>query len=962
MIHLKTLGQAGLEDPLNPGALQLLGKSKPFALLCYLALASRPRFHRRDTLIALFWPDLDHEHSRASLRQTLRVIRGCLGADTIVNRGDEEIGLDVDSVHCDAIDFEGLCEAGEAERAMLLYAGDLLEGFHVVGAAPELAQWLDDERLRLRRRAGEMARRCAGHHLDQGDILDATRWARRALDLNPLDEPALRYLVQLLDRTGDRAGAIREYEIFAARLTQELEVGPATETRALIAAIRSRSVRARTPSASLPAAANEAKPPAPLLPAEAPPALRNRRWLIAGGIAVLSALIAFEAFSKPPAAAAVQPNLVAVMPWRVSGADSGLAYLREGMLDLLDATLTGERGLRSADPRTVLRAWHAVAPGVVAEVPLETALQVARRIGAGRVIQGAVVGNAEHLTLAVTEYLVARPGAPLVVSVTGTLDSLPRMIDHLSAELLAREAGVPGQLQGLTTWSLPVLRSYLEGRAAYRRGLYGEAAHDFDQALSLDSNFTLAALALAAGGLTQSNGEQIERGRFVAWRDSSRLSPPDRALLRAVVGPAYPGVSDERGYLEAREQAVALAPESPEAQYWRADSYFHHGRLLQLPDWSARALRGFERAIELDSNFAAPYQHLIELRLQLGDTIGVRSLAAGYFAMDSTGEYGDFLRWRVAVGLGDSTGLAALRARFDRISIESLYRIAGQAQVEGIALADAERAVASLTRQLVGTPNAWQAADAEEALRSNEGRPAASLEAAAAMISDTRRPLADRWFRVTDAIYGDGDSVAAAQAVAQLLLLAAPRSHMDATVADTQDVAACAVALWRLHRHEVQNVAAAIHLLRHRSPSYAGGIGVWMNACATILDAQFAVETGTPDSNRTRIRLDSLVNAGSTLRSPLRVAATLVLAGLDERRGNLRGALADVQRHENEYSPRYLSSQLLEEGRLAGLLGERRVAIHALQQYLALRFDPEPALRPKVDSVRAVLSELLRQR
>src|SRR2546428_3334174 len=36
----------------------------------------------------------DQEHARAALRQSLHVLRTALGADTLVSRGDEEIGLD----------------------------------------------------------------------------------------------------------------------------------------------------------------------------------------------------------------------------------------------------------------------------------------------------------------------------------------------------------------------------------------------------------------------------------------------------------------------------------------------------------------------------------------------------------------------------------------------------------------------------------------------------------------------------------------------------------------------------------------------------------------------------------------------------------------------------------------------------------------------------------------------------
>jgi hypothetical protein len=46
------------------------------------------------------------------------------------------------------------------------------------------------------------------------------------------------------------------------------------------------------------------------------------------------------------------------------------------------------------------------------------------------------------------------------------------------------------------------------------------------------------------------------------------------------------------------------------------------------------------------------------------------------------------------------------------------------------------------------------------------------------------------------------------------------------------------------------------------------------------------------------------------------------------------------------------------EARYAALAGERDAAIREYRQYLRLRSDPEPAVRPKVDEVRAELAAL----
>jgi hypothetical protein len=50
---------------------------------------------------------------------------------------------------------------------------------------------------------------------------------------------------------------------------------------------------------------------------------------------------------------------------------------------------------------------------------------------------------------------------------------------------------------------------------------------------------------------------------------------------------------------------------------------------------------------------------------------------------------------------------------------------------------------------------------------------------------------------------------------------------------------------------------------------------------------------------------------------------------------------------------------LQEEGRLATLVGDRKGAIEAYGHYLALRYDPEPSVKPEVDRVRAELAGVM---
>ena len=135
MIELRLLGRLSLTGADGRDVRALLGQPRRLALLAYLAAASPPGFHRRDNLLALFWPELDQEHARAALRQALHVVRDALGADAVTSRGDEEIGLDFAEVSCDVPGFERAHGNGQLEEALDLYRGALLEGFFIFGRA-----------------------------------------------------------------------------------------------------------------------------------------------------------------------------------------------------------------------------------------------------------------------------------------------------------------------------------------------------------------------------------------------------------------------------------------------------------------------------------------------------------------------------------------------------------------------------------------------------------------------------------------------------------------------------------------------------------------------------------------------------------------------------------------------------------------------------------------------------------
>ena len=110
-IELRTLGTLDLHSAEGRELHSLLAQPKRIALLAYLCVAQPRGFHRRDTLLGLFWPDSDQEHARTSLRKSLHLLRRALGDAAIVSRGDEEVAVDFQLVSCDTVAFEGKVKA-----------------------------------------------------------------------------------------------------------------------------------------------------------------------------------------------------------------------------------------------------------------------------------------------------------------------------------------------------------------------------------------------------------------------------------------------------------------------------------------------------------------------------------------------------------------------------------------------------------------------------------------------------------------------------------------------------------------------------------------------------------------------------------------------------------------------------------------------------------------------------------
>lgn len=324
MIRIHVTGPLDLRDAEGRPLGAMPSQPKRSGLLAYLAAATPRGFHRRDTLFAIFWPEHDTQSARNALNTSVSYLRGILGAQALARRGAGELALASDHVWCDVWAIDDALRDDRLEDALALYRGDLLEGFHVSGV-PEFERWLDRERERLRVALADAAWTLAERAEADGRTADVARWARRAVAFTPNDEVSLRRLIECLHRNGDSAGALREYDEFARRLREELDVEPSARTRELVDAIRARPVAPAPRPVAQDGAASAPAPPAlpPEDPAPAPgfepsaervrgpsahsaPTSRPRRLVLAALFA-LAMLVAFKLLREPVAVGAREP-------------------------------------------------------------------------------------------------------------------------------------------------------------------------------------------------------------------------------------------------------------------------------------------------------------------------------------------------------------------------------------------------------------------------------------------------------------------------------------------------------------------------------------------------------------------------------------------------------------------------------------------------------------------------------
>jgi TolB-like protein/DNA-binding SARP family transcriptional activator/Flp pilus assembly protein TadD len=630
MFRVRVLGGFAL-DELPVAAAPVLLRRRAEAVMAVLAVCGDLGC-TRERLLALLWPESDEASARVGLRDAIYAIRRALGPGAVPS--GRLLRFDSVVILSDVLAFTQALSSGRPADAVHLYAGPLLDGFHVDDAA-EFERWVDGERARLAREYGEALKQLATDAERNGVWDEAVGWWARAVEHDPVNSRLVLQQVRVLAAIGDRVNAIRVAEGHARRLRDEFDLEPDHEIIATIERIRRGDMPETRGGVLLPALA----PPAERLPkAEAPsepsaavatPTLvgspvRNRietgprrvpRWLpwgtgVAAALGLAGALWGGRLPEPTAADGGGRRTAVAVLPFRNLSDDSSYAYFAAGLHDELLTQLAKVASLRVVG-RTSVRGYGA------SETPLR---RIGEELGVGSIVDASVqvIGNRLRVTVQLLDPVTE---AHLwAESYDRTLDDAFAVQSDIAQRIVTAVGATVSTVEASSIAAAPTRNPgaydfYLQGLAYHRRpGFLREnvlvAQQLYEQAIALDSSFALAHATLASVHVTTyglrydrspTRLELARREAEVALRLAPRLPQAHLATgQRLYVAGTY------RDALGELERGLLGAPN--DLELWTCIGFVQRS----LGQWD-RAIAAFEHARRLDPRDA-------NLSHQLGDT------------------------------------------------------------------------------------------------------------------------------------------------------------------------------------------------------------------------------------------------------------------------------------------------------------------------------------------------------
>jgi DNA-binding SARP family transcriptional activator len=207
-----------------------LGGTKP-RLVLFALLLHRGSPVSKDRLVSLLWGESPPRRAKATLEAYVCVLRktlqpGQAARESLITTVAGCYAIDMSRVDLDLVRYEGLVSAALHSGASAADALPLLRQAMALAESALLpeesdSEWLDDAR-RIHNQNVHKDLIAASHKVAGLPFDSAERWARLALEGDPLDESAWHALVASMEASGQHADGLRAYDecrrLFAAEL------------------------------------------------------------------------------------------------------------------------------------------------------------------------------------------------------------------------------------------------------------------------------------------------------------------------------------------------------------------------------------------------------------------------------------------------------------------------------------------------------------------------------------------------------------------------------------------------------------------------------------------------------------------------------------------------------------------------------------------------------------------------
>jgi hypothetical protein len=618
------------------------------------------------------------------------------------------------------------------------------------------------------------------------------------------------------------------------------------------------------------------------------------------------------AATAAPRSVPIDRNRVAVLPFRVTTADS---LLGEGFAELLAQEFTGQGGPRAVDMSTMLSAWRRAGGGLRTPLPLDSALSLARRIGAGILLQGTIVGAGAGRVNISASMLNASSAAPIgaPARVSGAADSVESLMRQTVVALLGTGVSERVMKSARLSTNPAALRLYIEGLALWRRGHVARAAESFEASVKEDSLF--------ASAIYQRWLFEIAYGSPVvasAWAPKVRaraalLTSRERAVFEAQAGTGGPARPRMQVYL-ARRRAAEQLGDSPDAWFMIGDYVYHYGNpVVGFDSSQALARQFFSLAVALDTQPVFLY-HLSEIAINSHDTTLMRRLLPAYQNVE--GEERWIHYWAIATALKETRLLDSLRRvgppkDWGRTTLNFIF----STMVSRMSVSQADELV-----RLLATAH-----------------PDPGLESLHATFNATRGRLpapgsVPRYSANYDQVFVSGDA-------SDSVFLEMVR---DPTGKDNPLGVGPSCVRARL-------------VIERGGTTPLDSVAVPNARCRATLLAMHDFNKGIL-TDSALARLDTLATVGNF--ATFLGFENRVLARIYEARGDTARALRAIQLYPRDYGSTFTAPTQRETGRLFLMTKDTARAIAAYEHYLRLRTEALPPLVAERDSIRALVTRL----